>query len=244
MTQLKSVWSQEFLNEAQRDWALCFVSEHDWRSITASLPNALRIFGRFEAPDGATFYCPLGVPVNIPEDPEDAVYLPFWLLDRHGLTGCGETLQVSWVSQEAFPHAQRILLRPHDTAFFHGDAREEMEQHLTRLGVVQAGETLLLPMSELGGFAVAVYVASLEPDTALMQGEEVALEFEESVDTLVSTPPIRPQTPEPAAASPEPMIPAEAVNAVVQTVVQGRRLGGETRSPLSDGRPWNPYRQP
>jgi hypothetical protein len=70
----------------------------------------------------------------------------------------------------------------------------------------------------------------------LMQGDEVAMEFEEALDGAaeaqapIVTPTIAPM------ADMEPMVPIAPLIAPV-----GQVLGGETRR-MADGRPWNPWR--
>ena len=227
-----TLWSQEFLGDTARDAALCFVEELTWQRITARV-GGRRIFGRFTI--GATeFWCALGAPVREVDSP-DAVYLPFWLLDLYRLEGVGEPAEVTWMNETALPAAERIVLRPHDTAFFHGDAREEMERQLTRIGILRQGDTLLMPLSSLGGYLVGVDVVRLVPPTALMDGEDVPIEFEEAVDSIEApvTPPVtaRPPTPIP----PEVPFFPEAAD------TSGNVIGGTVRR-MADGRAWNPYR--
>ena len=226
-----TLWSQEFLGDTARDAALCFVDESTWQRITGRV-GGRRIFGRFTV--GATeFWCALGAPVR-EVDSVDAVYLPFWLLDLYRLEGVGESAEVTWMNETALPAAERIVLRPHDTAFFHGDAREEMERQLTRIGILRQGDTLLMPLSSLGGYLVGVDVVRLVPPTALMDGEDVPIEFEEAVDSLDE----RPVTP-PITARPATPVPAEIP--MLPTDTSGNVIGGVVRR-MPDGRAWNPYR--
>jgi hypothetical protein len=223
-----TLWSQEFLGDT--DAALCFVDESTWQRITGRV-GGRRIFGRFTV-DASEFWCAIGAPMR-EIDSVDAVYLPFWLLDLYRLEGVGEPAEVTWMNETALPAAERIVLRPHDTAFFHGDARAEMERQLTRMGVLRQGDTIMIPLSEMGGYMVGVDVVRLVPPTALMDGEEVPIEFEEAVDSIDERPVTPPIAPRPATPVPEqPMIPAD---------VSGNVIGGVVRR-MADGRAWNPYR--
>ena len=103
-----------------------------------------------------------------------------------------------------------------------------LTESLTRLGVLQKGDTVLLKLEELGGYEMGFYVSELEPaDIVLLNAEEVAVEFEEAADQWDGR---RPGTP----------IPEE--QAVIQPDVSGTVLGGGPVRRLPDGRAWNPYR--
>jgi hypothetical protein len=153
------------------------------------------------------------------------------MIDHLGTEGSGESVAVDWLSQDAFPEATRIVLRPHDSAFYHADAKEELERALTRLGVVRQSDTLLIPLECLGGYEIAFTVEITEPaNVVLAQGDEVVIEFEEALDA------IQPVQPEPI---PEeaPIIPLE------EEMPQGRRLGGgEAPRIMPDGQRWNPWK--
>jgi hypothetical protein len=203
----------------------------------------------------APFYMALGTPVQPPgggasslfeegmtQGVADRLYLPSWALQALGLTGYGDFVSVEWFSQDAFPPATRIVLRPHDSAFYHADAKEELEVALTRLGVVQRGTTVAIPLDCLGGFEVLFDVMATEPaNIVLAEGDEVAIEFEEALDAA------------PAAAAPAPapipeslceddaMLPTAAPPPLAPST--GRTLGGpasERRMP--DGSRWNPWK--
>ena len=182
---------------------------------------------------GKTLYVAVGSPIPMQNDGYDRVFAPTWLLDQLGLRGSGEDVVVRWRSEEFFPEATRIVLRPHDSAFYHADAKEELERALTQLGVLQAGTTILLPLEVLGGYEIPFDVVCTEPaNIVLMQGDEVALEFEAALDgaaeAQAAEPPPMAETQEmlPVAAEPEPV---------------GHTLGGTVRR-MADGRPWNPWR--
>ena len=225
------LWSAIFLSE-DSDWATCSVSPYRWRQITDENPDAQRIIARVEF-DSKTIYVPLGSPVA--HDSHNSLFLPKWAISNLGIDGTGEVAEVTWLSQEAFPAATRIVLRPHDSAFHTVDAKEELEIALTRLGVLRRGDTLVIPIGGLGGYEITFDVMITEPaDVVLAEGDEVAMEFEEALDTVPSAP--EPTPPEPSA--PEPMIETPPCG----HVLSGHTLGGQPTRRMADGRAWNPYR--
>lgn len=213
-------WSNVFLEEAARDWATCTVSVGDWRRVTEETEGA-RLFAQIVSGEKCVIAA-LGTPAR--EAHTDGIFMPNWMLDHLGLSGTGQPIEVSWLSQEAFPEATRIVLRPHDSAFYHADAKEELERALGRIGVIRRGDTLLIPLECLGGYEVPMDVIETEPaNIVLAHGDEVAIEFEEAVDAIVQP------EPEPVAPPPAPTGPV------------GIMLGGEIRY-MPDGTRWNPWK--
>ena len=116
------------------------------------------------------------------------------------LNACGEKVHVEVMNTDAFPEATKIVLKVVDSAFYRADVKEQLESALTRIGIVRKHTTLEIPLDELDGFPVEVFVVSTEPaDLVLCEGDEVAIEFEEPVDHYSPPPsPIpRPPTPIP-----------------------------------------------
>jgi len=217
-----TVWAQHYIYE-ETDAATCNVNIDEWRRIHEDEDQ--RIFAKVGLGD-KTAYIALGAPVTevVPMSEHKCVFLPSWVLDVLGTDGSGETVEIEWLSAEHFPEATRIVLRPHDSAFQHADIKEELERALTSIGVLQLGSTVPVALRELGGFTVNFDVVGLEPTAlVLMQGDEVAIEFDEAVDAI----PVEPE-PEPEPVS-EPMLP------IIND--GGYKLGGVQRVPG-----WNPYR--
>jgi hypothetical protein len=217
------LWSNIFLEE-NSDWATCSVSVATWRKITEE-HEGTRHIARIVSGESEV-YIALGTPNNAVE--ENQIYAPSWLVDHLGVDGFGSQVEVTWLTQEAFPEATRIVLRPQDSAFYHADAKEELERALTRLGVIRTGDTILIPLDCLGGYQIPFDVVLTEPaNIVLAQGDEVIMEFEEALDA------ISPEESEEEEEEPEedPVIPEP----------QGQKLGGEVRY-LPDGRRWNPWR--
>lgn len=247
-------WSHDFLGEGVADTALAFVTERFWKRAHQEFPEAKRVFALVSAGE-KQFPIALGQPVSVEDvpDTEPRIYIPQWLVAMLELDGCGDSVGLEWIYEEAFPEATRLVLRPHDSAFYHADAREELEGHLTRFGVLTAGTTVTIPISVLGGFPIEFDVVVTEPaGTVLLQGDEVALEFEGALDDAPFELPREVPTavsaaPEVAATEfgefkeaddDEPMVPSAAPT----PQAQGHVLGGTARPRLADGRAWNPWR--
>jgi len=254
------LWSTLFLGEesAQHDWATAALEVGEWRRVTEEQGEVGRIFAEIKFGGGDPVYVALGTPVQPPREggPEGQsggaagrLYLPPWILETVGCDGCGELATVEWYGQEAFPAATRLVLRPHDSAFYHADAKEELERGLTRLGVIKRGTSIRIPLQYLGGFEVTFDVVVTEPaNIVLAEGDEVALEFEEALDAAAAVPtapvaaPIPPPTsPPPSADFSEQMIPQDLWMPCAPEP-QGRQLGGAAERRMPDGTRWNPWR--
>lgn len=250
------VWSPVFLTEdvSTFDASTCAVTTDVWRRITEENEGVQRLIAHVTAGE-KDVYVALGSPVQDPDAigaGAQKLFLPVWLLDQLQLEGMGEQVEVAWLSQEAFPEATRIVLRPHDSAFYHADAKEELERALTRLGVLRQGDTILVPISSLGGYEIAFDVMITEPaNLVLAQGDEVVMEFEGALDVPPS-PPVAEVVPalEPASLVPEPSAPQLQEDiwnvlpapAPAPLLPAGILLGGGPTRRMPDGRAWNPYR--
>ena len=240
-----SVWAQSFLSDTL-DTSSCNLEERVWTRLTDENSDAKRLFAQIELGD-EKFYCALGNPVRAQTDlpgKDSKLFLPTWVLHGLGIDGAGEILTVNWIPEEAFPEATRIVLRPHDSAFYHADAKEELERVLTQMGVLKVGTTIPVKISALGDYEVNFDVITTEPaDIVLMQGDEVALEFEGALDEA----PMTYDTPtiEPVAANAfEDNSSMITIPHTAPAVTPGYLLGGGNARPrLPDGRPWNPWRR-
>lgn len=204
-------------------------------------PDAKRVFAVIRAGD-QSHVCALGQPVRggLGDGETDPLYLPPWMLQTLRLEGAGDLVEVEWIPEEFAPEATKIVLRPHESAFYHANAREELEPALTRYGILQVGSTIPVPLEVLGGYVVLFDVVRCEPaDLVLMEGDEVAIEFEKALDyeepVAAAAAPAAPAALEPFGA--DEMLPA------AQAQPQGHILGGAARPRLPDGRAWNPWRQ-
>jgi hypothetical protein len=231
------IWSVAFVAEAGEGVdEMCFLGVAAWRELHEEYSSAKRLFAQIKCGE-STIHCALGNPLRNGEE-EDSMYLHPRLLEALGIEGIGEEAEVLWLTEEAFPAATKILLRPHDSAFYHVDAKEELEREFTRRGILEQGQTIRIPLEALGGYEVDFDVVKLEPaNIVLAEGEEVEIEFEEALDAAA------------VAASPQPLTAAtpmaEDFGAVIPVISSaqppGQQLGGEIRY-TADGRRWNPWR--
>lgn len=208
MERTLNVWSKAYSPNANTDHYSIQVDTKLWEELIRE-DIGQRVFLRIQHPvDGGDWIAPLGEPVPKSEeaymgdeDEENTVnpniYLPLWMLDAAHLEGIGEPLQVTFLGNEAFPEATRIVLQVVDSAFYNADVKLELEKALTSIGVIKKGITLQIPIEALGGYQVEVFVANTEPaEMVLCEGDEVAVEFLEPVDHF-EAPPARPPTPIP-----------------------------------------------
>jgi hypothetical protein len=249
------IWSTLFLSDenAAAEWATATVDLTSWRRLQEEHEGANRLIGRIEWLERVV-YVALGAPTYEGDagGSGNRMFLPPWMLEVLGLDGSGEDVAVEWMSQDAFPEATKIVLRPHDSAFYHADAKEELEAALTRLGVVSAGITVQIPLQKLGGYEVAFDVVSCEPaNVVLAEGDEVAIEFEEAIDASGAAVPLASAPPEPlpqaeAAAGAEEefgaLVHMPAAPTAWDSAGAGQRLGGGGPRVCADGRRWNPWR--
>jgi hypothetical protein len=198
-----------------------------------------RLFAKVDH-EGNTIYIPLGAYTECQESDTPRLILPQRALDSLFATGMGDSATVTWLTQDAFPEATRIVLRPYDSTFYSSDIKAELEVALTRIGVLQKGYSIKVVIQSLGDYPIEFDVVDLEPATVVLaQGEEVEIEFETAVDAQ-DVP--RPDTPIPKSPFEEVVDFSSMIStAVTTTVIEGRTLGGINRY-TADGRPWNPHR--
>ena len=243
-----SVWSQSFISDTV-DLSVCNVDESTWSRIHDENSEAKRIFAKITL-GGETVYCALGNPVRSPDIESDHphLFLPPTILSSLNADGVGDCVTVEWIQEEAFPEATKIVLRPHDSAFYHADAKEELERSLTQVGILKEGTIIQVKIAELGGFEIYFDVVKTEPaNVVLMQGDEVAIEFMEAMDeaplSYTSSPTSVVSLPQEEFKESEPMVPTAAAPEQKTMIYDGGyTLGGATRPRLPDGRAWNPWR--
>jgi len=223
----------------------CNVNIFEWRRIHDTNENSERLFAKISLQE-KTVYIALGTPVCgeiTPECDNTAIFLPEWAFVVLGIEGSGENVLIEWLDSDHFPEATRIVLRPHDSVFFNADAKEELERALTTIGILQIGTTIPVPLHTFGGFTVNVDVVGLEPTPlVLMQGDEVAIDFEEALDNVGPAPAPAP-APSPAPGPAPAEEPSDSQMLPPQIVSDGGyQLGGASRPRGTDGRSWNPWR--
>jgi hypothetical protein len=194
------LFSKAFLSteEESSTWSNATVSRGLWEELLREHTNHHRLFLSFQGQEHP-IVCAVGNP-SLEHTDDHQVYLPYQFLDRLQCTGSGEEKQVSIFSEEAFPEATRITIRIIDSAAYNSDIKEELEQTLGKLGVLQVNTQYQIPIQALGNFPVDIYISQLEPaDIVFCEGDEVVIEFEEPVDQISPPPPEieRPPTPIP-----------------------------------------------
>jgi hypothetical protein len=119
--------------------------------------------------------------------------------------------------------------------------------------MLKQGTTIPVPIEALGGYVVLFDVIATEPaELVLMQGDEVAIEFEQALDWVEPVVPaasaLAPTPSQALARVNVPLVPFDEDEALLpgtstpEPSDMGYRLGGITHPPLPDGRPWNPWR--
>ena len=213
--------------DARPDDMVCYIHQFDWAT---RIQDSARLFAVLTFDEDTTRICAVDHTLTheMPLDAENPIFVPLWLIPPEAVMGT--PIQVEFLTQDAFPEASRIVLKPLDSAFYNTDAKEMLTAALTRLGVLRKGDTVLLKLEELGGYDMGFYVSELEPaDVVLLNSEEVVMEFEEAADQWDGRRPPTPVPESPMVILPEPITP-------------GTVLGGGPVRRMADGRPWNPYR--
>jgi hypothetical protein len=227
-----SIFTTNYIESNESHTAI--VSVETWTRLS-DVVKSPRMFANLTFGD-KSILCALSCS-TIQGDFQKAIFLPEWMIP-HGVI-LGSEYKVDILGIDALPQAEHVILRPLDSAFYNTNAKEELEQNLTRLGCLTKGQIILLGLDALGGYQMPFYVVDTLPaDNVLLDGDHISCEFEESVDQFDGRPP----TPIPE--------PAPLFNTMVEVPEQkeekfageGRRLGGENKR-MPDGRPWNPYRE-
>lgn len=233
-----AIWSKDFL-EDNTGLTTCSLDETEWQRIHTENSEAKRIFAAVTVGE-QTHYIALGCPVRNSgiESELTALFVPPWLCTWLAVEGDGSACTVEWLTEESFPEATRIKLRPHDSVFFDANIKDELDYSLTQYGVLKRGTTIPVAIESLGGLIVYMDVVETEPaDCILMEGDEVAIEFDKALDEAVAEATEEP-APVPLQESFDALVPAAPI--VPEPV--GHTLGGVSRPPGPDGKPWNPWR--
>lgn len=191
------LFSKAYLHteEDVANWSNATVSRGLWEELLREHTTHHRLFLSFPG-YAQPIVCAVGNP-SLEHTDTHQVYLPYQVLDRLQSTGSGEEKQVTIFTEDAFPEATRITIRFIDSAAYNSDIKDELEQALGKLGVLQKETQYQIPIQALGRYPVDIFVSQLEPaDIVFCQGDEVAIEFEEPVDQI-TPPPARPPTPIP-----------------------------------------------
>lgn len=126
------------------------------------------------------------------------IYLP----QRCMMDFDGEEYILVKLLSEMPPLATKITLQPLDNELYHCDIATAVSEHLSKWSVLTKNVTLTVPLKELGGYLVDIFVKDIEPaETVLLRGE-VPLELAEPIEAIPEwTAPVpqqeRPPTPRP-----------------------------------------------
>ena len=204
------LYSDAFAEEMSEETLVVHPSQDLWRQWMEENPTADRLFVRIRHPaSDESFLAAVGDPVR--SSSADGLYLPTWMIDANQFEGCGEEALVSTFRSDSLQKATRIVVRPVDSALLDIDIVSALEKVFSRMGVLQQGKTILVHLEELGGFPVAIHIATTEPaEEVFLDGDDIPLEFEEAVD-YVEQPPAPAPAPAPVERPVTP-VPKEPVN--------------------------------
>jgi hypothetical protein len=142
-----------------------------------------------------------GLPEGISQGTEKCAYMPAWIMDHLGVQG-GGLLSMTPILTE-LPFATKITIRPLDNAAYHTDLRAAVEAYLDMFHILEPNTTLSVPLEELGGYEVMVFVETVEPAALVRLGGEVIIEFCEPEGGIPELEPAPVPVPVPA---PEPSV--------------------------------------
>ena len=153
-----------------------------------------------------------GLPEGVSQGTERCAYMPAWIMDHLGIQG-GGVVSVTPVLTE-LPLATKLTIRPLDNAAYHTDLRAAVEAYLDMFHILEPNTTLSVPLEDLGGYEVMVFIETVEPAAVVRLGGEVIIEFCEPEGGI---PELEPEpAPEP---EPDP-IKYPSVNPIIITPVQ------------------------
>ena len=233
VSKMYKLYSTLFL-ESDVEQYNCYVNEMLWKRITNDL-MANRIFIRLN--NGTDYWiCSLGQPIYTSFDyPEtdlssetsiNNIYLPKWMLEQINCEGMGETINIDWFPSDVFEQSTKITLQPHKSIAHIENIQDILSHELTKLAVLKKNSTIVINMPEEMKFEVV----SLEPASiVLCEGDEVHLEFMESLDSIA-----RPPTPYPFDSVPTLLQPSAPV--IEEPITPVPILGGVKRE--AQFNPW------
>lgn len=244
-----TIWTHQYVCDDAANHITCNVSFQEWSKIHEEHSSARRIFARCVIGE-TEIICPLGEPMEAAEMYGNHIFFPTWHMNAFETAPLGEEHEVEWITDEYFPPATRIVLRPHDTAFYDADTKNELELALTQYGVLRSGTTIPIEIQALDRYIIQFSVICTEPSNlVLMEGDDIDIEFENAhiTENVVDV------CAEPAVITPPalelPMLPDMPAFFAQQTPSpfkgEGQMLGsasGVVRPTMPDGRPWNPWR--
>ena len=226
------LYSDCYADEATEDQFVVRATQELWSKWMQENHGNTRVFLRIFHPDGdRSFIVALGNPVT--GITENRVFMPDWMLASNRLEGFGETVTIEAFESDSLAKATRIVLRPIDSSIFDADFMPVLETAFSRMGVLQQGRQIQVPIAELG-ITVDLFVEKTEPAAEVyLDGDEIPLEFEQAMDYRppiefpIAPRPDTPVPPEPLSLFPEAEAPMFAHETAGFRPFQGRgnRLG-------------------
>lgn len=192
-----NVYSNAYL-QVEVDNYNCYIHQQKYNELQ-DIYNSPKLFARI-VKDNKSWICSVGAPIG--ED-YNSIYVPHYMLEQINCMGDGEMLEVDILPAETFDPTTKITLQPHTSGFQTDDIQELLSNELTKLGILQKNTTIYIYNSEIN-MEIAYNVVDLEPASiSLCDGDDVSLDFIESLDTIV-----RPPTPFPEETLPELLLPS------------------------------------
>ena len=209
------LYSDCYADEVTEDQFVVRATQELWSKWMQENHGNTRVFLRIFHPDGdRSFIVALGNPVT--GITENRVFMPDWMLASNRLEGFGETVTIEAFESDSLAKATRIVLRPIDSSLFDADFMPVLETAFSRMGVLQQGRQIQVPIAELG-ITVDLFVEKTEPAAEVyLDGDEIPLEFEQAMDYRppiefpIAPRPDTPVPPEPLSVFPEAQAEAQA----------------------------------
>uniref|UniRef100_A0A6C0APY3 Ubiquitin fusion degradation protein n=1 Tax=viral metagenome TaxID=1070528 RepID=A0A6C0APY3_9ZZZZ len=110
-----------------------------------------------------------------PDTNDRTVYAPLWIMDQISTT-IDDPVSLQPLFEQPLA-ATKLVLKPLDKLAYDTDFRSVMEEYLDMFHVLQTGTTLTVPVKDLGGYEISVYVETTEPDLVVRLGGEVEVEI-------------------------------------------------------------------
>ena len=176
------LFSDCYTEVESKDLFVVRATQELWSKWMQENAGDTRVFLRIFHPDGeGSFIVALGDPIQ--GIAENRIYMPSWMLNSNRLEGSGESVVVEAFESDSLPKATRIVLRPIESSFFDADFLPILEKVFSRMGVLQQGKQILVPIEELGGIMAELFVEKTEPGMEVyLDGDDIPLEFEQAMD--------------------------------------------------------------
>ena len=162
-----TIWTHQYVCDDAANHITCNVSFQEWSKIHEEHSSARRIFARCVIGE-TEIICPLGEPMEAAEMYGNHIFFPTWHMNAFETAPLGEEHEVEWITDEYFPPATRIVLRPHDTAFYDADTKNELELALTQYGVLRSGTTIPIEIQALDRYIIQFSVICTEPSNLVL----------------------------------------------------------------------------